>query len=72
MTPLLTRQGVRNLNAPGASNPPRRRGPCRHFYAGPLVVVGYRQVNYDWYDDMESDPIYARLCVHCRKPGPVY
>lgn len=60
----LTKQGVRDL---GGNNRLARRAH-RHFYFGPLVVVGYRSVIGD-YGEMEADPIYAQRCLHCGKPG---
>jgi hypothetical protein len=63
----LTKQGVRDLNPPGRSNPPRRSFH-RHFFNGPLVVIGYRNTPYDWFGNMEADPIYARCCLICGEP----
>lgn len=64
-----TRQGVRDLNAPGVSNPSRRKTAHRHFFAGPFVVVGYRSVPGDWFGDI-ADPVYAQQCLHCSAHGP--
>lgn len=69
-TAELTRQGVRDLNPRGHSNPPRRRLGHRHFYAGPLEVVGYRNAPGDILGDMEEDPIWAQRCIHCGVIGP--
>ena len=63
----ITKQGVRDLNPSGHRNPPRKM-VHRHFFTGPLVVIGYRNMPGDWYGDMEADPIYARTCLLCGKP----
>lgn len=67
-----TRQGVRDLNDQGHRNPARRKSVHRHFFVGPLVVVGYRNVSSDVFGDMEVDPIYAQRCLHCGTPGTAY
>ncbi len=64
----LTKQGVPDLNPPGYNNPARRT-QHRCFFNGPLVIVGYRNAPYDWYGDMEADPIFALCCLICGKPG---
>lgn len=64
----LTKQGMRDLNPSGHQNPSRRATQHRHFFNGPLVVVGYRNAPYDWYGNMEADPIYARCCLICGQP----
>lgn len=67
-----TRQGVRDLNDPGHRNPARRKATHRHFFVGPLVVVGYRNVSGDVSGDLEAEPIYAQRCLHCAMPGQAY
>jgi hypothetical protein len=67
----LTRQGVLDLNPPGHNNP-SRRAFHKHFFSGPLVVVGHQNAPYDWYRDLEAEPIYAQRCLICGKTGKAF
>lgn len=61
----LTRQGIRDLNPPGHNGHRNHGVSCRHFFGGPLVVIGH---------SLEIDPldgqahraeVYGRRCLWC-------
>jgi hypothetical protein len=60
-----TRQGVRDLNPTGHNGHRNHGVSCRHFFGGPLVLVGH-----EWEaDPLDGEPyraeIWGKRCLWC-------
>ena len=64
MTDRLTRQGVPNLESPGHNGHRAMRRRCRHFFAGPEVVVEL-EWSLDWNGEPYQREVYGQRCMHC-------
>lgn len=61
----VTRQGVRNLNPAGHNGHRKLVGRCRHFFGGPLIVVG-REWRTDPLDgEAYEEDVVGRRCMWC-------
>lgn len=65
MKKRLTRQGIPDLDAVGHNGHRRHGARCRHWFAGPRIVIGTRWVmDPDDYEAYEA-PIYGQKCAWC-------
>lgn len=61
----LTKQGLRDLNAVGHNGHKNHGTTCRHWFAGPRIVIGTRwAVDHDYLDTYE-EPVYGTKCMWC-------
>jgi hypothetical protein len=60
-----TRQGVRDLNPPGHNGHQSRGVRCRHFFGGPLIVVGHTWETDPLDGDQYRAEVYGRRCLWC-------
>ena len=60
----LTKQGVRNLDPAGHDG--RKRHACRHWFAGPDVVIGTRlEADEHSHGEVLEVPVYGQRCAWC-------
>lgn len=66
MKKRLTKQGVPDLNPVGHNGHKRHGTRCRHWFAGPRIVIGMRWViNPDYSFESYEAPIYGSKCMWC-------
>lgn len=56
-----TKQGILDLNSTGRNG----HKQCRHWFAGPRVITGYRMAVDPDYLDTYEEPIYGFKCMWC-------